>query len=283
MARNNFQHNYIKADDMRHTENLSGNENFQLNNDRMTIEQLISYIQDDLTFSGMMPKVLPDTEIMRIIKETALEWFYKNYQFAVMKFFYRLDQSFINSDEYSKLSYITLPEEIENITKISEMSNPSLFRLGIQSPNLAISQGVMNSPYLTSFVTSISELAVYKQVISAFSDEINKMSRQFTKFSFNPLNKRLNILDEVRTSYMLECYVRIQQEEVFNNNLFKTYATALCTIRMGQLLGRLTFNMPGSFNYNAESVISQGEAALEKVKEEIKSQSPNSCFFIMSR
>ena len=51
----------------------------------ITIEQLIDIVQADLSVSGLFPKVLPDVEIYRLIKEHALEWFYKNYQFAVMK------------------------------------------------------------------------------------------------------------------------------------------------------------------------------------------------------
>jgi hypothetical protein len=276
---------YQKADGMYSNkyDDKYGTNNYQLNNDKMTIEQLIDYIQADLTFSGLMPKILPDLEIIRIIKEEALEWFYKNYQYAVIKSFYRLDKNFIRSEEFTAMGYITLPEEVENITRIVEINNPSLFRIGIQAPNLSINFGVTNQPYLTSFVTNVGELGVYRQILSAFSDEINKLARNFTKFSFNPVNKRLNILDEIRTDFMLEVYVRIQQEEIFNNNLFKKYITALSKIRTGEALGRLNFNMPGSFQYNAADLISQGQASLDKVLEEIKQQSPSSSFFIMSR
>lgn len=277
--------NYQKADGMYQNKynDKYGMDNYQLNNDKMTIEQIIDYVQADLTFSGTLPKVLPDLEIVRIIKEEALEWFYKNYQFAVIKSYYKLDKDFIRSEYYTAMGYITLPEEVENITRIVEINNPSLFRIGIQAPNLSINFGVTNQPYLTSFVTNIGELSTYRQILSAFSDEVNKLARNYTKFSFNPVNKRLNILDEIRTDFMLEVYVRLQQEEIFNNNLFKKYVVSLSSIRLGQMLGRLTFNMPGSFQYNASDLISQGQTSLDKVIEEIQKQSPNSSFFIMSR
>jgi len=271
------------ANDMNMDNWALNNDNYQLNNDRMTLEELVDFVQADLTFSGMLPKVLPDIEIQRIIKEDALEWFYKNYQFAVMKTYYRLDKDFINSEQYTAVGYIVLPEEVENVVKISEINDPSLFRIGIQAPNLSINFGVTNQPYLTSFVTNVGELATYRQILSAFSDEVNKLARHFTKYSFNPVNKRLNILDEVRSSFMLDCYVRIQQEEVFKDNFFKKYIVALCTIRLGQMLGRLIFNLPGGFQYSATDLISQGETKLEKIEKEIKDNSPNNSFFIMSR
>ena len=282
MARG-IKRSYVNANNKIQQSYQQGNDNYQLNSDRLTVEQLIDYVQADLTFSGMLPKVLPDLEIMRILKEEALEWFYRNYQFAVIKCFYRLDQSFINSEEYTAMGYITLPEEIENITRIVEINNPSLFRIGIQAPNLSINFGVTNQPYLTSFVTNVGELATYRQILSAFSDEINKLARNYTKFSYNQVNRRLNILDEIRSSFMLEVYARIEQEQIFNNHLFKRYIKSLCKIRLGEMLGRLTFNMPGEFQYNAADLITNGNAELEKVIEEIKKQSPNNSFFIMSR
>lgn len=281
--RNGFNSDYQNGNDKYSNSFQSGNDNYQLNNDKMTIEQLVDYVQADLTFSGLMPKVLPDLEIIRIIKEKGLEWFYKNYQLAVMKSYYYLDKNFINGEEYTALGYIILPEEIENVTKISEVNNPSMFRIGIQAPNLSINFGVTNQPYLTSFVTNVGELATYRQILSAFSDEVNKLSRNYTKHSFNPVSKRLNILDQVRCSFMLDVYVRIPQEELFNNYLFKDYVVALSRVRLGEALGRLTFQMPGGFQYNASDIITQGNELLTKTEEAVKAQSPNSSFFIMAR
>jgi hypothetical protein len=40
----------------------------------ITLEQLIDIIQADLTFSGMLPKILNDKEVKRIVKELAMDW-----------------------------------------------------------------------------------------------------------------------------------------------------------------------------------------------------------------
>jgi len=258
-------------------------ENYQLNNSQMTIEQLVDYIQADLTFSGLMPKILPDLEILRIVKEKAMQWFYKNYQWAVIKSYYRLDQQFINSDYYTNYGYLILPEECENVVKIFNIDDPSLFRIGIQAPNLSINFGVTNQPYLTSFVTNVGELGVYRQILSAFSDEINKLSKLYNKYSYNIESHRLHLLGEVRNDLMLEVYVRIGQDELFNSQLFKDYTVGLSRVRLGEALGRLNFNMPGNFQYNASDIISQGQDLIDKTVEEVKAQSPNTSFFIMAK
>jgi len=109
------------------------------------------------------------------------------------------------------------------------------------------------------------------------------MSRNYTKYTYNPVNHRLHILDEVRTDFMLETYIRIEQEEVFNNQLFKDYITALSRIRLGEALGRMTFNMRREFSIQCGWFIAQGDALLTKTEELVKAQSPNASFFIMKR
>ena len=294
MARRNVNYTYGSVNPYRDSRHIDANDkvrqsygdeqfNYQKNNDRMTIEMIVDYVQADLTFSGLMPKVLPDTEILRLIKEKALEWFYKNYQLAVMKSYYHLHRNFLKHEDYTRTGYLIMPEEIENVVRITEINDPSLFRIGVQAPNLSINFGVTNQPYLTSFVTNVGELGVYRQILSAFSDEINKMARNYTKYSFNPINKRLHILDEVRSNMMLEVYVRIEQEELFHNQLFKDYIVGLSRVRLGEALGRLNFNMPGNFQYNAADIITQGQDLIDKTVEKVKETSPNSSFFIMKR
>ena len=250
----------------------------------ITLEQLIDIVQQDLTFSGALPKVLPDQEVKRMIKELALEWFYKNYQFSVQKFYYYLKFDRAMREAYAMFQYFQLPEEVENITKIIKMEDTSLFRLGIQAPNLSINLGVTNQPFLTSFVTTAGDLALYRSTISYFADEINKLTKNTIFFDYNHINKRLHFLSEIKdhSNLMLECWVRIQEEELFDFEMFKKYCIGLCRSRMGELIGRFNFQLPGNFTYNAADIISGGKEMVEKVETFIKEQSTTG-WFKMSR
>ena len=57
-----------------------------------TIEELIDLVQNELTISCALPKTLPDANIRQIIETRALPWFYRNYQYAVQKIYYFIDQ-----------------------------------------------------------------------------------------------------------------------------------------------------------------------------------------------
>lgn len=253
----------------------------------ITIEQLIDIVQQDLTFSGTLPKVLPDKEVHRMIKEIVLEWFYKNYQYAVQKSYYYMVYDWPMMDLYNRFQYLILPEEVENITKIIRVEDTSLFRLGIQAPHLSINLGVTNQPFLTSFVTTAGDLALYRSTISYFADEINKLTKNTIMFDYNHINKRLHFLGSISnssdpTDLVLECWVRIQEEELFDFEMFKRFVIGTCRSRMGELIGRFNFQMPGNFTYNASDIISQGKEMVDEVKTYIKDQSTVS-WFKMSR
>ena len=248
----------------------------------MTIDQLVDIVQGDLTVSGLFPKILPDIEILRLVREEALEWFYKNYQFSKIKWFYYLDKSFMITEQYSRNQYLILPPEVEDIVRIVKIDNPTLFRHGIQAPHLSINLGVTNQPFLTSFVTTAGELGVYRSVISNFADQINKMTANTLRFNYNHISKRLVLLTTIDTDLMMEVYVRIEEEELFDNVYFKQYIIGLSQTRMGQALGRLNFNMPGNFQYNSADIISQGQEKMQKVIDKIAGET-NTGWFIMDR
>ena len=53
----------------------------------LAIEELIDFVQQDITVGCALPKTLPDTEIRRFAETRALKWFYQNY---FIEFFYAL-------------------------------------------------------------------------------------------------------------------------------------------------------------------------------------------------
>lgn len=248
----------------------------------MTIDQLVDIVQADLTISGLFDKILPDLEIYRLIREEALDWFYKNYQFSKIKIFYFLERSFMTTEQYNRNQYLIFPPEIEDVVRIVKIDNPTLFRLGIQAPHLSINLGVTNQPFLTSFVTTAGELGVYRSVISNFSDQINKMTANTLRFNYNHISKRLSFLTTIDTDLMLEVYSRIEEEEMFDNVYFKQYLIGLCQTRMGMAVGRFNFNMPGNFQYNAADMITQGQEKMNAVIEKVRAET-NTGWFIMDR
>ncbi len=258
-----------------------------------TIEELIDVIQGDLTISCALPKALPDVEIRRLIENKAKPWFYQNYMYAVQKMYYYLDGAALTSDEYTKYRYITLPCEIQTITWIYPIRNISLFNLGINNPNLSINMGVTNQPYVSSYVTTIGDLGVYKAILANFSDMLNQFSKTTIKYQYNQMANRLHLLGansrgdsgniNGTENMIIECYANIEAEALYADPIFIKYVTGLAKQQLGNLYGRFDFVLPGGVKYNAADLIAQGKEEVTEVVEYIKGMTNASFFFMVKR
>lgn len=245
-----------------------------------TIEELIDFVQNDITIGCSLPKNLPDSEVRRIIETRALPWFYRNYQYAVQKLYFFIHQDAFGTEEFTKYRFVTVPCEIQSVVYLYEVRGDSLFQLGINTPNLSVNLGVTNQPYLSSYVTTIGELGVYKTILDSMSDMLNQLNKYTLKFHFNQLAHRLHILTNVKHNVIMEAYANIPQEYLFKDDLFIKYVTAWSKVQYGNMTGRYDFTLPGGVKINSADMVSQGKEEIKEVEEEIKGQS-NSGWFVM--
>jgi len=248
-----------------------------------TIEEFIDQVQNELTISCALPKTLPDNSIRQIIENRALPWFYRNYQYAVQKLYYLIRKEAFFTEEFTKYRYIQLPCEIQSVIFLYEIRNSSLFNVGINQPNLSVNLGVTNQPYLSSYITTIGELGVYKTILDSFSDMLDQLNKYTVKFHFNQLNHRLHILTNVKYNIIMEAYANIPPENLFKDDLFFKYVVGYSKIQLGNMLTRYEFTLPGSVKINGTDLISQGKEEVKEVEEEIKNQSSSGWFFMVKR
>ena len=248
-----------------------------------TIEEMVDLVQNELTISCALPRTLPDNNIRQIIETRALPWFYRSYQFAVQKMYFLIVKEAFFSEEFTKYNYVDVPCEIQSVTYLYEVRGSSLFQLGINQPNLSVNLGVTNQPYLSSYVTTIGELGVYKTILDNMSDMLNQLNKYTLKYNFNQLNHRLHILTNVKYDVIMEAYANIPRENLFRDDLFFKYVVGYCKIQLGNLTGRYDYTLPGSVKINSADLVSQGKEEVKEVEEEIKNMSNSSFFFMVKR
>jgi hypothetical protein len=251
--------------------------------DGYTMDEIIDLVNNELTISCALPKTLPDANIRQIIETRALPWFYRNYQYAVQKLYYLIHREAFFTEEFTKYNYVNIPCDIQSIIYLYEVRDQSLFQLGINTPNLSVNLGVTNQPYLSSYVTTIGELGVYKTILDNISDMLNQLNKYTLKFHFNQLNHRLNILTNVKYDVIMEAYANIPKEKLFKDDLFFKYVTGYSKIQLGNLVGRYDFTLPGGVKIQAADLISQGKDEVKEVEEEVKNQSNSGWFFMVKR
>ena len=260
-----------------------GNSDYMPYQGGYTIDELIDLVQGELTVSCALPKTLPDSSVRRVVETRALPWFYRNYQFAVQKLYFLINKEAFYSEEFTKYNYVNVPCEIQSVTYLYEVRGESLFQLGINTPNLSVNLGVTNQPYLSSYVTTIGELGVYKTLLDNMSDMMNQLNKYTLKYNFNQLNHRLHILTNVKYDVIMEAYANIPQENLFRDDLFFKYVVGWCKIQLGNMVGRYDFTLPGAVKINSADLVSQGKEEVKEVEETINGMSNSSFFFMVKR
>jgi len=246
----------------------------------ITIEEFIDSIQTELNISCALPKTLPDEAIRLIVEKRALPWFYRSYQYAVQKLYFFIHKAAFKCEEFTNYRYVTVPCEIQSVVYLYEVRGDSLYQLGINTPNLSVNLGVTNQPYLSSYVTTIGELGVYKTILDSMSDMLNQLNKYTLKHHFNQLNHRLHILTNVEHNVIMEAYANIPNENLYRDDLFYKYVVGYSKVQLGNMVGRYDFTLPGAIKIQGADLISQGQAEIKEVEEFINGQS-NSSFFIM--
>lgn len=249
----------------------------------LTIEEFVDRIQTEISVSCALPKTLPDANIRQIVEARALPWFYRNYQFAVQKMYFLIKKDAFFTEEFTKYNYVNVPCEIQSVTYLYEVRGESLFQLGINTPNLSVNLGVTNQPYLSSYVTTIGELGVYKTILDSMSDMLNQLNKYTLKYNFNQLNHRLHILTNVKYDVIMEAYANIPQENLFNDDLFYKYVVGWAKVQLGNMVSLYDFTLPGGVKIQGANLVTQGQAEVKEVEEEIKGQSNSSFFFMVKK
>jgi hypothetical protein len=248
-----------------------------------TMEEFIDSINTELTISCALPKTLPDESIRMIIEKRALPWFYRNYYYAVQKIYFLIKKEAFQTEEYTKYRYVNVPCEIQSVVYLYEVRGQSLFQLGINTPNLSVNLGVTNQPYLSSYVTTIGELGVYKTILDSMSDMLNQLNKYTLKFQYNQLNHRLHILTNVKYDVIMEAYADIPRENLFRDDLFFKYVVGYAKQQLGNMVGRYTFTLPGGVTLNAADLVSQGKEEVKEVEESVNGMSNSSWFYMVKR
>jgi hypothetical protein len=203
--------------------------------------------------------------------------------YAVQKMYFLIRKEAFQTDEFTKYNYVTVPCEIQSVTYLYEVRGDSLFQLGINTPNMSVNLGVTNQPYLSSYVTTIGELGVYKTVLDSMSDMLNQMNKYTLKHQYNQLNHRLHILTNIKHNVIMEAYADIPKENLFNDDLFFKYVAGYAKQQLGNMVGRYDFSLPGAVKINGADLVSQGKEETKEVTDYIGEMSNSSFFFMVKK
>jgi len=242
----------------------------------MTRQELISYVNGEITASCSIPFSLPDKEIERLI-ELESRWIFREYRDAVQNAYYVLDKSYYRTQEWRSTRTFQLPECVMAIKYIFEMTSGQRV-FGIHDPDLTFDRLMAADLYLTPLS---SDQITYRTIQWSFWDLAKQFNLKDIQHGFNINTKRLIILgrDPVE-SLWLTTLNQVPNEDLYEDPVFIKWIIAKAKIQLARIIGTFNYTLIGGVQINYSDIRAEGQEELKELKEKIRTDSPAD-FFIM--
>lgn len=255
-------------------------------------DEFVDRIQVFLNVSCMLPTMLTNVEINRLVQYQVLPWFYRKYQYATERTYYYIPHDTLLSspdgDPSSPMAagakYCYLPPDVMAVVYSPYIANQSrLFSIGSNPAIMNVEIG-LNQAYTPSFLTSLGDFGIYRGVLDGFADALNEFRKNTTKYTYSPDSKRLMILTSVPPEHglIVEVEAKVPPEFLYENDLVYKMACGYALQSMAMVGSRFDIPLPGDAKLNVADLRTLGERMVTEVQDEIKGIT-NSSFFYLSR
>ena len=209
-----------------------------------------------------------------------------HYETALQDSFDRFRQRADNSVEESYMFLTTVIDQNAYTLANEVIEVKKIYRRSIGSRTGGGDGGTLFEPFNLAYTntyllasTNMVGLATYN-MFAQFQELVGRMFGSFIEFKWNTTTKELTLLQRPRSDeeLLLYCYNFRPDSELLKDYLvkewLKRHTLALCKISLGQARGKFaTIAGPqGGAALNGDSLKQEGQAELEKLDEELKTQ-----------
>jgi len=242
----------------------------------MTEAELIADIQDEITFSGMLPYSLPEKEIKRIINIDAL-YFYDNWRYAIESKYLLLPKELFKSDGFKNGRQILMPDCVQFMVELKEAKGGSIFA----SIDRDFSEGkFMGSEiFLTPFM---GESIMYRTIMFSFLDLTKGMILDTIAYDYNKNTKLLGVVGRTpKVDAVAKVFKKIAIDKLYDDELYQRHVRAHAKVRLSHMLQTFNYQLPGDVTINYQNMVATAEKEMEEVKTMIKGENTTDWMFLI--
>jgi hypothetical protein len=241
----------------------------------MTESQLLTDINNEITFSGALPYSLPEKELKRIL-EIDTRYFWDNWRHAVESRYLLLPQELFENQTFKKFRQIQLPDCVQFVVDFKEAKGGSIF--ATIDRDFSEQKFIGSEIYLTPF---IGESIMYRTVIFSFLDLTKAMMIDTIAYDYNKNTKLLGVLGRTpKTPAVLRVYKKLEPEKLYEDEMFQRYVRAHAKVRLAHMLQTFNYTLPGDITVNYQNIVTTAEKEMEEVKAMMKGENTPDWFFL---
>lgn len=245
----------------------------------------IQRVQAEVTQSCALPFALPVDRIPAFIVQAA-EWFWLNSDWCSEERYYLIkNKDICKCNGLNKI--IQLPSKIIGVhgvykaqsqMRYGTLGDFSLERMmmssysqfgGVGSIGGGLSGNNMTGYSLIDVVASLYEVDTFENVLNAP-----------LSYDYNIFSHKLVILGDLKyQDLLINCYVRTNIQDLYNNYYFFRYVVCLAKQALSGIYGRFEFKLPGGVTINYSGLSDEAKDEIDKIEEWVYNHNGVNYFF----
>lgn len=243
----------------------------------MTKSELISDVNNEITFSGMLPYTLPEKEICRIIDIDA-RYFYDNWRHSVEKRYLVLPVDIFTNENFKVARQIQLPECVQFVIELKEAKGASIF--ATIDRDFSEQKFLGSEIYLTPFM---GESIMYRTIMFSFLDLTRGLILDTIAYDYNKNTKMLGIVGRTpKVQAVATVFKKIDADKLYEDELYQRHVRARAKLRLAQMLQTFNYQLPGDVSLNYQNMVQNAEKELEDVKLMMKGENTTDWMLLMN-
>ncbi len=231
----------------------------------MSEQELIEDINNEITYSGMLPYSLPEKELKRIIENDS-RFFYDNWRHAVEPRYLLLPTQMFKTDQFKTYRTIQMPDCVQFVTELKEAKGASIF--ATIDRDFSEQKFIGSEVYLTPF---IGESIMYRTIIFSFLDLTKGLILDTIAYDYNRNTNSLGIVGRTpKVNAVAKILKKIDKDKLFEDELFQRYVRAHSKVRLAHMLQTFNYTLPGDVSINYQHMVATAEKEMAAVETMMK-------------
>jgi hypothetical protein len=233
----------------------------------MSEQELIEDINNEITYSGMLPYSLPEKELKRIIENDS-RYFYDNWRHAVEPRYLLLPTDMFKTEQFKVSRTIQMPDCVQFVTDLKEAKGASIF--ATIDRDFSEQKFIGSEVYLTPFM---GESIMYRTIMFSFLDLTRGLILDTIAYDYNRNTNSLGVVGRTpKVNAVAKILKKIDKDKLFEDELFQRYVRAHSKVRLAHMLQTFNYQLPGDVTINYQNMVTTAEKEMEEVKAMMKGE-----------
>ena len=220
----------------------------------MSENELLTDINNEITFSGMLPYSLPEKELKRIVENDS-RFFYDNWRHAVEPRYLLLPTELFQTQQFKTYRTIQMPDCVQFVTDLKEAKGASIF--ATIDRDFSEQKFIGSEVYLTPF---IGESIMYRTIIFSFLDLTRGLILDTIAYDYNRDTNSLGIVGRTpKVNAVAKVLKKIEKDKLFEDEVFQRYVRAHAKVRLAHMLQTFNYTLPGDVTINYQNIVTTAE------------------------